>query len=263
MRGRAPPGVRARASEGEGAVWGWGAIRCVGRFTSLRRAASQSLFQCDAAAASAGRASRAPAAASIRLCRAACRYCSCHAVKPRERPALRIRRDACHGTAGRWGAAGRGRARQGARASAIMLASRAPPAPVLRPCLRPCLSLRLSLCLRPCGTPLRGGLRAAPSRTHLPVQMVDPLALLLLEPLLVRALHLLRRPRELDQLALRLAPPLLGRLQLVAQLCLHFCDPRRHLLLSRGAIARPLPPSHLRSNGSPPRRLPVASPMAD
>ena len=40
----------------------------------------------DMAAATSGFVSRAPAAASMRRCRANCRYCSCHAVKPRMIP---------------------------------------------------------------------------------------------------------------------------------------------------------------------------------
>ena len=57
----------------------------------LRLSASQSFLQWLTDAASAGRISRAPAAASILLCRASCRYCSDHAEKPRMTPWLQMR----------------------------------------------------------------------------------------------------------------------------------------------------------------------------
>jgi len=71
------------------------ALFCSLRRTSsarlVRLSASQSPFQCWMDAASAGRASRAPAAASILLCRASAKYCSDHAVKPRMMPWLPMR----------------------------------------------------------------------------------------------------------------------------------------------------------------------------
>eukprot|EP00964_Phaeocystis_antarctica_P086932 scaffold55086_cov64-Phaeocystis_antarctica.AAC.9 len=51
----------------------------------------QSTRQCATAAANAGRASRAPAAASMRFCRAAAIHCSCQPDQPRVRPWLAIR----------------------------------------------------------------------------------------------------------------------------------------------------------------------------
>jgi len=71
------------------------AMACVLRSTSsassLRLATSQSFLQWLTDAASAGRASRAPAAAIIRFCLVATSHMSCHAEKPFMMPWFMVR----------------------------------------------------------------------------------------------------------------------------------------------------------------------------